>query len=62
MTEKPRVTHLTLDDTERMAAGVRAAQLRCSVSEYVGRLIREDAEQAGISDLLVADGKEADHG
>ena len=49
---KPKVTHLTLPDRERQLAAMRAAQAGLSLSDYVARIIREDAERAGLLQYL----------
>lgn len=50
-----RVTHLNLSETTRQLAGMRSAQLRCSIAEYVSRLVRADADAAGLSDFLAVE-------
>lgn len=47
-----RVTHLNLTETTRQLAGMRSAQLRISMAEYVSRLVRADADTAGLSHFL----------
>jgi len=47
-----RVTQLKLSDQARQLAAMRAAQLRCSLSYYVTRLIQSDADSAGLSSFL----------
>jgi hypothetical protein len=47
-----RVTHLNLTETTRQLAGMRSAQLRISMAEYVSRLVRADSDLAGLSDFL----------
>lgn len=49
---KSKVTHLTLPDGERQLAAMRAAQQGLSLSDYVTRIIREDAERAGLLQYL----------
>jgi len=38
---------------------MRAAMLRLTLSEYVGRLIRTDAQLTGLTDLVEAEAREA---
>ncbi|MEO8179589.1 MAG: hypothetical protein ABI895_12220 [Deltaproteobacteria bacterium] len=45
---KSKVTHLTLPDRERQLAAMRAAQQGLSLSDYTAKVIREDAERAGL--------------
>jgi len=47
-----RITHLSLPDRERLLVAMRSAQCRESLSEYVGRLVRADAEASGLSEYL----------
>lgn len=49
---KPKVTHLSLPDHERQLAAIRAAHQCVSLSDYVTRIIREDAERAGLVQYL----------
>lgn len=60
--EKNKVTHLTLGDLERRAAGIRAAQLGVSITTYVSSLIQIDAERAGIVELVKQGKGEVNHG
>jgi len=53
------VIHVQLPDGLRRVARVRAAQQDETVSQYVAALIRQDAERAGVTDLVDdQDGKE----
>jgi len=47
-----KITHLSLPDRERLLVAMRSAQCRESLSEYVGRLVRADAEASGLSEYL----------
>jgi hypothetical protein len=47
-----KTTHLTLADRERALAGMRASEQQISLTEYVSRLIRQDADEAGLSKYL----------
>lgn len=49
---KPKVTHLTLPDRERQLAAIRAAQQGLTLSDYAAKVIREDAERAGLLQYL----------
>jgi len=46
------VTHLTLPDRERQLAAIRAAQQGLTLSDYAAKVIREDAERAGLLQYL----------
>jgi hypothetical protein len=50
-----RVTHLNLTETTRQLAAMRAAQLKISMAEHVSRLVRADADAAGLSDFLAVE-------
>ena len=47
-----KTTHLALADRERALAGMRASEHQISLTEYVTRLIRQDADEAGLSKYL----------
>lgn len=54
-----RVTHLNLTETTRQLAAMRAAQLKISMAEHVSRLIKSDADAAGLSDFLADEDAQA---
>jgi len=56
-----KTTHLALNERERALAGMRASEQRISLTEYVARLIRRDADEAGLSTYLDAAKTEVDH-
>ena len=47
-----RVTHLTLDETTRQLAAMRASIRLRNMAEHVADLIRADADAAGLTDFL----------
>jgi hypothetical protein len=47
-----KTTHLALGDRERALAGMRASELAISLTEYITRLIRQDADVAGLTRYL----------
>jgi len=49
-----KTTHLALADRERALAGMRASEQQISLTEYIARLIRKDADEAGLSKYLDA--------
>ncbi len=61
---KRNLTYLSLEERDKRLACMRAIQLGLSLSHYVARLVRQDAEQAGLLDLVVdgTDGEGAGHG
>ena len=56
-----KTTHLGLEERERALAGMRASQLGVSVTEYIAKLIRRDADEAGLSTYLDAAKTEVGH-
>jgi hypothetical protein len=58
-----KTTHLALDERERALAGMRASEQQISLTEYVARLIRKDADETGLSEYLdgATNGEEARH-
>lgn len=47
-----KTTHLALEDRERALSRMRASELGISLTEYITRLIRQDADTAGLSRYL----------
>ena len=47
-----KTTHLALADRERALAGMRASEQQITVTEYIARLIRRDADAVGLTQYL----------
>lgn len=57
------ITHIQLSESERRLANMRAAMLGVTLSQYVGQLVRTDAERTGLAGLVERKtDEEANHG